>query len=230
MPWLVGESDRERLKRETLGAAKDRMLREMAEAIEAFTADTPLILVLEDLQWSDNSTVDLIAYLARRPGLARLLIVGTFRPAETIVEAPSPAGIAARTAGPPPVRRSTAGAFFGRRRGPLYRTALSGIPLRPGPGAPGTRAHRRQSAVRGQCGGRTHRAPADRLTSRWLGAGGAAGGNEDRYSRQPPAVDRKPVGATRGRRAPALVGGQRGRTGILNQDAFRRHGRHLCRH
>ena len=86
MPWLVGEPDRERLKRETLGAAKERMLREMAEAIEAFTAETPLILVLEDLQWSDNSTVDLIGHLARRPGLARLLIVGTFRPAETIVK------------------------------------------------------------------------------------------------------------------------------------------------
>ena len=86
MPWLVGEPDRERLKRETLGAAKERMLREMAEAIEAFTAETPLILVLEDLQWSDNSTVDLIGHLARRAGLARLLIVGTFRPAETIVK------------------------------------------------------------------------------------------------------------------------------------------------
>jgi DNA-binding winged helix-turn-helix (wHTH) protein/tetratricopeptide (TPR) repeat protein len=86
MPWLVGDTDRERLKRETLGAAKEGMLREMAEAIEAFTAETPLILVLEDLQWSDNSTVDLIGHLARRPGLARLLIVGTYRPAETIVK------------------------------------------------------------------------------------------------------------------------------------------------
>jgi DNA-binding winged helix-turn-helix (wHTH) protein len=86
LPWLVGEADRERLKRETLGAAKERMLREMAEAMEAFTAETPLILVLEDLQWSDNSTVDLIGQLARRPGLARLLVVGTFRPAETIVK------------------------------------------------------------------------------------------------------------------------------------------------
>ena len=86
MPWLIGEPDRERLKRETLGAVKERMLREMAEAIEALTAQTPLILVLEDLHWSDNSTVDLVGHLARRPGAARLLIVGTFRPAETIVK------------------------------------------------------------------------------------------------------------------------------------------------
>jgi tetratricopeptide (TPR) repeat protein len=86
MPWLVDDADRERLKRETLGAAKERMLREMAEALEAFTAQAPLILVLEDLHWSDNSTVDLIGHLARRRGAARLLLLGTLRPAETIVK------------------------------------------------------------------------------------------------------------------------------------------------
>jgi DNA-binding winged helix-turn-helix (wHTH) protein/tetratricopeptide (TPR) repeat protein/energy-coupling factor transporter ATP-binding protein EcfA2 len=86
MPSLVEESDRERLKRETLGAAKERMLREMAAAIEALTAETPLLLVLEDLHWSDYSTVDLISHLARRRGPARLLVIGTFRPAELIVK------------------------------------------------------------------------------------------------------------------------------------------------
>ena len=48
------------------GATRERMLREMAEAIEAITAEAPLILVLEDLHWSDYSTLDLVAYLARR--------------------------------------------------------------------------------------------------------------------------------------------------------------------
>ncbi len=86
MPSLVKEADREALKRETMGAAKERMLREIAEVIEALTADTPLILVLEDLHWSDYSTVDLIGHLARRRGPARLLIAGTFRPAEVIVK------------------------------------------------------------------------------------------------------------------------------------------------
>lgn len=86
MPSLVNESDRERLKRETLGAAKERMLREIAAAIEALTADIPLVLVLEDLHWSDYSTVDLIGHLANRRGPARLLVIGTFRPAELIVK------------------------------------------------------------------------------------------------------------------------------------------------
>jgi predicted ATPase len=49
------------------------MLREIAEAIEAISAETPLIIVLEDLHWSDYSTVDLVAYLARRTDRARLM-------------------------------------------------------------------------------------------------------------------------------------------------------------
>ena len=86
MPSLLNQTDRERLKLETLGAVKERMLREIAEAIEALTAETPLVLILEDLHWSDYSTVDLIGHLARRRGPARLMVIGTYRPAEVIVK------------------------------------------------------------------------------------------------------------------------------------------------
>ncbi|MDX2171007.1 MAG: AAA family ATPase, partial [Deltaproteobacteria bacterium] len=57
-----------------------RMLREMADALEILSRDRPLVLVLEDLQWSDPSTVDLIAALARRRHPARLLVIGSLRP------------------------------------------------------------------------------------------------------------------------------------------------------
>jgi len=56
-----------------------RMLRELAEAIEVITVEGPLVLVLEDLHWSDYSTLDLLAALARRREPARLLVVGTYR-------------------------------------------------------------------------------------------------------------------------------------------------------
>jgi DNA-binding winged helix-turn-helix (wHTH) protein/predicted ATPase len=82
LPALVNIEDRQRLQRETLNATPERMLREMAEALEALTTDTPLILVLEDLHWSDYSTLDLISALARRREPARLLLVGLYRPAE----------------------------------------------------------------------------------------------------------------------------------------------------
>jgi len=89
MPWLVGEADREGLQREVIGATRERMMREMAEALEALTSETPLVLVLEDLHWSDYSTLDLVSYLARRRKPARLLLVATYRPVEvTLSEHP----------------------------------------------------------------------------------------------------------------------------------------------
>jgi DNA-binding winged helix-turn-helix (wHTH) protein/predicted ATPase len=66
-------------------ATPERMLREMAEALEALTAHTPLILVIEDLHWCDYSTLDMITALARRRHAARLLIVATYRPVEVIL-------------------------------------------------------------------------------------------------------------------------------------------------
>jgi predicted ATPase len=48
------------------------------------TTQTVLVLVLEDLQWSDTSTIEWLAYLARRPERLRLLVLGTYRPAEVI--------------------------------------------------------------------------------------------------------------------------------------------------
>jgi DNA-binding winged helix-turn-helix (wHTH) protein/tetratricopeptide (TPR) repeat protein len=85
MPWLRQPQERELSPREVLGATSERMLREMAEVLEAFTARIPLVLVLEDLHWSDYSTTDLIAALARRRGPARLLVVGAYRPVEAIL-------------------------------------------------------------------------------------------------------------------------------------------------
>lgn len=82
MPALMRQEDRQRLQREALNATPERMLREMAEAIAALSADTPLIIVLEDLHWSDYSTLDLISALARRREPAQLLLIGAYRPAE----------------------------------------------------------------------------------------------------------------------------------------------------
>src|SRR4030095_9582505 len=54
----------------------------MAEALETLTQATPLVLVLEDLHWSDYSTLDLVSYLARRRKPAQLFLVATYRPVE----------------------------------------------------------------------------------------------------------------------------------------------------
>jgi predicted ATPase len=69
MPWLLSSTERELLSREMSGATRERMLREMGEALDLLAAKVPLVLILEDLHWSDYSTLDLISYLAtqRRP-------------------------------------------------------------------------------------------------------------------------------------------------------------------
>jgi predicted ATPase len=87
MPGLLPPVEREALQRETLGATQERMLRELAGALEVFTAEHPLILVLEDLHWSDRATLEWLAYIARRPDPARLLILGTYRPVDAVVKA-----------------------------------------------------------------------------------------------------------------------------------------------
>ena len=85
MPALLNDTELEALQRKVQGVTRERMLREMAEALEALTAEQPLVLVLEDLHWSDHSTLDLLALLAQRRGPARLLLLASYRPAEVVV-------------------------------------------------------------------------------------------------------------------------------------------------
>jgi predicted ATPase len=84
MPGLLRASDLEKLQRKTQGVTRERMLRELAEALEAITAERPLVLILEDLHWSDVSTLDFLSLLARRQERARLLLIGTYRPIEVL--------------------------------------------------------------------------------------------------------------------------------------------------
>jgi DNA-binding winged helix-turn-helix (wHTH) protein/tetratricopeptide (TPR) repeat protein len=87
LPWLEGRGDRAPGRHQLLGVTKERMLREMAEAVETLTATTPLLLVLEDLHWSDYSTLDLVGMLARRQEAVHLLVVCSYRPVDAIVKA-----------------------------------------------------------------------------------------------------------------------------------------------
>ena len=84
MPALLSTAELEELQRRTAGVTRERMLRELAEALEVITVERPLVLVLEDLHWSDVSTLDLLSMLARRQERARLLIIGTYRPVEVL--------------------------------------------------------------------------------------------------------------------------------------------------
>ncbi|HEV8717305.1 MAG TPA: ATP-binding protein, partial [Candidatus Binatia bacterium] len=85
MPGLLSDGESEALQRKVSGVTHERMLREFAEMIEAVSAEQPLVLALEDLQWSDYSTLDLLTVVAQRREAARVLVLGTYRPADAIV-------------------------------------------------------------------------------------------------------------------------------------------------
>jgi DNA-binding SARP family transcriptional activator/predicted ATPase len=82
MPWLLTPDELSRVQSRMLGATQERMLREIVEALLTAAADRLVVLVLEDLHWSDPSTVTLLSALARRREDARLLLVATLRSAD----------------------------------------------------------------------------------------------------------------------------------------------------
>lgn len=85
MPWLIGADEAQALRQSLQLVRPERMLREFAALSEALTTNVTLVLVLEDLHWADASTVDLLSVLAQRRESARLLVIGTYRPADAVV-------------------------------------------------------------------------------------------------------------------------------------------------
>ena len=79
LPWLLSADQLAAAQAAALGATPERMLRELAGALEAIAAAVPVVLALEDLQWSDASTLDLVARLAQRSEPARLMVLATCR-------------------------------------------------------------------------------------------------------------------------------------------------------
>jgi len=79
LPALLPPERHATLQRTVAGTTQQRMLRELTDALEAATAQIPLLLCLEDLHWSDASTLDWVAAFAQRPEPTRILLIGTFR-------------------------------------------------------------------------------------------------------------------------------------------------------
>jgi DNA-binding winged helix-turn-helix (wHTH) protein len=84
LPSLSSAEEREALRRDLAGAGPERMLREMGEFLDRYTEDRPLVLATADLHWSDQATVQLMNYIARRRSPARLLWLASYRLTEII--------------------------------------------------------------------------------------------------------------------------------------------------
>jgi tetratricopeptide (TPR) repeat protein/predicted Ser/Thr protein kinase len=79
-PAVFSSGAIDQILREATGATKERMLRELGDALAALTSETPVLLVLEDMHWTDPASVDMLRHLAERAHGQRLLLVVTARP------------------------------------------------------------------------------------------------------------------------------------------------------
>ena len=59
---------------------QEHTMSDLCSALEAMAAETPLVFMLEDLQWADESTLNLIGALAHRRTPTRLMLVATVGP------------------------------------------------------------------------------------------------------------------------------------------------------
>ncbi|HET8951013.1 MAG TPA: BTAD domain-containing putative transcriptional regulator [Solirubrobacteraceae bacterium] len=61
------------------GETQLRLFSSVLTVLDRLAADAPVVLVLEDLQWADGSTLDLVAFLARAIQGGRVLLLATAR-------------------------------------------------------------------------------------------------------------------------------------------------------
>ena len=85
LPGVISDAEWEQVQRRVQGSNRERMLREAAEVVARFTQERGYVLVLEDLHWSDISTLEWLSYIAQRREAAKLLIIGTYRPQEVLI-------------------------------------------------------------------------------------------------------------------------------------------------
>ena len=74
--------------RQAAGATKERLIRESGDFMEAACRLFPIVLYVEDLQWADPASLDLLHHVGCRLARQRTLVVATFRQAD--VDAANP--------------------------------------------------------------------------------------------------------------------------------------------
>jgi DNA-binding winged helix-turn-helix (wHTH) protein/tetratricopeptide (TPR) repeat protein len=85
LPSDIELPERAAFQDELFGVTRERMLREFCDLVEALSADRVLVLVLEDLHWSDFATLDVLSRFARGKGKASVLVLGSYRPADSAI-------------------------------------------------------------------------------------------------------------------------------------------------
>ena len=80
--WAAEDPSFSHVLKDAKTASRERMKRELSALVEELSRPQPLVLFLDDLHWADASTIDMLAYVARRLPSNPVLIVVTYRPTE----------------------------------------------------------------------------------------------------------------------------------------------------
>jgi len=80
--WATEDPSFANVMKDAKTASRERMKRELSVFVEELSRPRPLVLFLDDLHWADASTIDMLAYVARRLPSNPVLIVVTYRPTE----------------------------------------------------------------------------------------------------------------------------------------------------
>ena len=81
-PAFVKLDQTDRLQLELAGATRERMLRELYDLMEKTAAESPLLVILEDVHWADPNTISWLSAFAYGKRSTKLMVVATFRPDE----------------------------------------------------------------------------------------------------------------------------------------------------
>ena len=153
LPALVPAADYEAVQRRAGRATRERMLRELAEAVEGLTAARPLLLVLEDLALERSGDAGLAGVCGAAAGGGAALGAGDLSAGGGGDAGPSGAAGDAGVAAAWPGRGGALGVVGGAGGGGVSDAAFGGGSASSKPGAGAAAAHRGQSAVSRHGGG-----------------------------------------------------------------------------
>jgi predicted ATPase len=80
--WATEDPSFANVMKDAKTASRERMKRELSAFVEELSRPRPFVLFLDDLHWADASTIDMLAYVARRLPSNPVLVVVTYRPTE----------------------------------------------------------------------------------------------------------------------------------------------------
>lgn len=81
---------------EDADAQRLRLFSGLSQVLACIATDQKLVLILDDLHWADDVTLQVLHFLLRQPGLERVVLLGAFR-AEEVTPESALGGLIART-------------------------------------------------------------------------------------------------------------------------------------